>query len=171
MKSESEDKPCRTKTKRFGIPTSASTRPGSGRKPRKIGRPAPASCTEWQPGRRGSGLGRSDAESPDWTTSGPAIPHSAMATGFPAGRTRAGSPGEWPISVARKNGKSGLIAALALAYLVGPLNATLWRGIVVSLDGPLGGRAPGRNRANRQMLRGCRESRSRNTHHLEQSRD
>ena len=38
-----------------------------------------------------------------------------------------------------KNGKSGLIAALALAYLVGPLNATLWRGIVVSLTGILAG--------------------------------
>ena len=43
------------------------------------------------------------------------------------------------LSVARKNGKSGLIAALALAYLVGPLNATLWRGIVVSLTGILAG--------------------------------
>ena len=43
------------------------------------------------------------------------------------------------LSVARKNGKSGLIAALALAYLVGPLNATLWRGIVVSLTGLLAG--------------------------------
>ena len=41
------------------------------------------------------------------------------------------------ISVARKNGKSGAIAALFLACLVGPLNAPLWRGIVVSLTGQL----------------------------------
>ena len=43
------------------------------------------------------------------------------------------------LSVARKNGKSGLIAALLLAYLAGPLNAQLWRGIVVSLTGALAG--------------------------------
>ena len=42
------------------------------------------------------------------------------------------------LSVARKNGKSSLIAALLLAYLVGPLNSRLWRGIVVSLTGHLG---------------------------------
>ena len=30
-----------------------------------------------------------------------------------------------------------MIAALLLAYLAGPLNATLWRGIVVSLAGEL----------------------------------
>ncbi len=41
------------------------------------------------------------------------------------------------LSVARKNGKSGLVAALLLAYLVGPLNQPLWRGIVVSLTGAL----------------------------------
>ena len=41
------------------------------------------------------------------------------------------------LSVARKNGKSGLIAALALAYLAGPLNAEYWRGLVVSLTGGL----------------------------------
>ena len=41
------------------------------------------------------------------------------------------------LSVARKNGKSGLIAALALAYLCGPLNAEYWRGLVVSLTGGL----------------------------------
>ena len=41
------------------------------------------------------------------------------------------------LSVARKNGKSGVIAALALAYLCGPLNAPEWRGIVVSLTGAL----------------------------------
>ena len=43
------------------------------------------------------------------------------------------------LSVARKNGKSGLIAALLLAYLCGPLNRPLWRGIVVSLTGALAG--------------------------------
>ena len=41
------------------------------------------------------------------------------------------------LSIARKNGKSGLVAALALAYLVGPLNAEHWRGLVVSLTGHL----------------------------------
>ena len=41
------------------------------------------------------------------------------------------------MSVARKSGKSGLIATLLLAYLVGPLNTPLWRGIVVSLTGLL----------------------------------
>ena len=41
------------------------------------------------------------------------------------------------LSVARKNGKSGLIAALLLAYLVGPLNVPEWRGLVVSLTGAL----------------------------------
>ena len=43
------------------------------------------------------------------------------------------------LSAARKNGKSGLIAALLLAYLVGPLNSILWRGLVVSLTGILAG--------------------------------
>ena len=33
------------------------------------------------------------------------------------------------LSVSRKNGKSGLIAALFLAYLVGPLNQPEWRGL------------------------------------------
>lgn len=37
------------------------------------------------------------------------------------------------LSVARKNGKSGLIAALLLCHLAGPWNRTLWRGIVTSL--------------------------------------
>ena len=41
------------------------------------------------------------------------------------------------LSIARKNGKSGLVAALVLAYLVGPLNAEHWRGLVVSLTGQL----------------------------------
>ena len=41
------------------------------------------------------------------------------------------------LSVARKNGKSGLIAGLLLAYLVGPLNTPQWRGVVVSLTGAL----------------------------------
>ena len=41
------------------------------------------------------------------------------------------------LSVSRKNGKSGLIAALLLAYLCGPLNGPYWRGIVVSLTGGL----------------------------------
>ena len=37
----------------------------------------------------------------------------------------------------RKLGKSGLIAALLLAYLCGPLNRAGWRAIVVSLTGTL----------------------------------
>ena len=41
------------------------------------------------------------------------------------------------LSVARKNGKSGLISAVLLAYLLGPLNSPRWRGIVVSLTGNL----------------------------------
>ena len=41
------------------------------------------------------------------------------------------------LSVARKNGKSGLIAALALAFLCGPLNVEHWRGLVISLTGGL----------------------------------
>ena len=41
------------------------------------------------------------------------------------------------LSIARKNGKSGLIAALMLCYLVGPLNSEYWRGLVVSLTGNL----------------------------------
>ena len=49
------------------------------------------------------------------------------------------SPGtiEAGLSVARKNGKSGLIASLLLAYLIGPLNVRDWRCIVVSLTGQL----------------------------------
>ena len=41
------------------------------------------------------------------------------------------------LSIARKNGKSGIIAALLLAYLVGPLNVEYWRGLVISLTGAL----------------------------------
>ena len=39
------------------------------------------------------------------------------------------------LSVARKNGKSGLVAALVLAHLVGPLRRPAWRAVVCSLDG------------------------------------
>ena len=41
------------------------------------------------------------------------------------------------LSVARKNGKTGLIAAVCLAYLIGPLNRNEWRAAVCSLTGPL----------------------------------
>ena len=41
------------------------------------------------------------------------------------------------LSVSRKNGKSGVIAALLLAYLAGPLNRPEWRGIVTSMTGEL----------------------------------
>ena len=56
-------------------------------------------------------------------------------------RQAALAPGilEAGLSVPRKNGKSGLVAALVLAYLVGPLNSPQWRGIVASLTGILAG--------------------------------
>ena len=41
--------------------------------------------------------------------------------------------GQAALSVARKNGKSGLVAVLLLAHLVGPLRRSQWRGVVVSL--------------------------------------
>ena len=41
------------------------------------------------------------------------------------------------LSVARKNGKSGVIAAALLCYLAGPLARPNWRAIVVSLTGAL----------------------------------
>lgn len=41
------------------------------------------------------------------------------------------------LSVARKNGKTGLIAVLLLAYLVGPLHREGWRGVVTSMTGEL----------------------------------
>lgn len=41
------------------------------------------------------------------------------------------------LSVARKNGKSGLIAAYVLAHLCGPLNTPNWRCLVTSLRGNL----------------------------------
>ena len=41
--------------------------------------------------------------------------------------------------MSRKNGKTGLIAALCLGYLIGPLRFPLWRGIAVSLTGVLAG--------------------------------
>ena len=44
---------------------------------------------------------------------------------------------EAALCCARKNGKSGLVAALLLAHLVGPLNRHRWRSIVVSLTGTL----------------------------------
>lgn len=44
---------------------------------------------------------------------------------------------EAALSVARKNGKSGVIGASLLSFLAGPLNRPNWRGIVVSLTGLL----------------------------------
>ena len=41
------------------------------------------------------------------------------------------------LSVARKNGKSGLVAALLLAHLVGPLRQPAWRAVVCSLTANL----------------------------------
>ena len=46
---------------------------------------------------------------------------------------------EAALSCARKSGKSGLIAAVILCYLCGPLNQPNWRAIVVSLTGALAG--------------------------------
>ena len=42
------------------------------------------------------------------------------------------------LSVPRKNGKSGLVAALCLAGVCGPLNRPNWQAIVTSLTGALG---------------------------------
>ena len=53
--------------------------------------------------------------------------------------------------------RSGLIAALLLAYLVGPLNqTTLWRGIVVSSDRVACGGTEGCNRTDSQGIGGLR---------------
>ena len=41
------------------------------------------------------------------------------------------------LSIARKNGKSALVAVAALAFLVGPLNRPNWRGVCTSLTGAL----------------------------------
>ena len=41
------------------------------------------------------------------------------------------------LSCGRKNGKSGLVAMLVLAHLVGPLHQPEWRALVVSLTGAL----------------------------------
>lgn len=41
------------------------------------------------------------------------------------------------LSMARKNGKTGLISVLMLSCLVGPLQQINWRGIVASMDGGL----------------------------------
>ena len=51
----------------------------------------------------------------------------------------ASEPGvrEAGLSIARKNGKSGLIAAWLLAHVVGPLNVPEWRCVVASLTGLL----------------------------------
>jgi len=51
------------------------------------------------------------------------------------------SPGvmEAGLSVARKNGKSGLVALAVLGFLCGPLNRENWRGAVTSLTGKLAG--------------------------------
>lgn len=51
----------------------------------------------------------------------------------------ASAPGvrEAGLSVSRKNGKSGIIAAWLLAHLVGPLNVPDWQCVVTSLTGPL----------------------------------
>ena len=41
------------------------------------------------------------------------------------------------MSISRKNGKSGIIAAWLAAHLVGPLNTPDWRGVVASMTGNL----------------------------------
>ena len=46
---------------------------------------------------------------------------------------------EAALCCARKNGKSGLIAAAGLCFLCGPLNRANWRAVVVSLTGALAG--------------------------------
>ena len=57
--------------------------------------------------------------------------HNWLAAAFRPGVREAG------LSIARKNGKSGFIAAVLLGHLVGPFNRTDWRGVVASLTGPL----------------------------------
>lgn len=57
---------------------------------------------------------------PDWQ-------HAFIKDAFETDTIEAG------LCVARKNGKSGLIAALALCHLCGPLNSRMWRGITVSI--------------------------------------
>lgn len=69
-------------------------------------------------------LGGTNFIIPDWQTE---FVRSAMAPGIR----------EAGLSVARKNGKSGLIALLLLAHLIGPLRSPGWRGLVVSLTGRL----------------------------------
>ena len=53
--------------------------------------------------------------------------------------TGAMGPGkrEAGLSCARKNGKTGLVAAIVLAHMVGPLHVPDWRAVVVSLTGSL----------------------------------
>ena len=76
-----------------------------------------------------------------------------MSLSFPPGRSKASRSHieDWEfeflldaegkresgLSCARKNGKSGLIAALFLGYLAGPLNFPDFRGVVASLTGEL----------------------------------
>ena len=45
--------------------------------------------------------------------------------------------GEAGLSIARKNGKSGLIALACMAHMVGPFQRAHWRGVVASLTGEL----------------------------------
>ena len=49
----------------------------------------------------------------------------------------AGNIREAGLSISRKNGKSGLVAALLVAHLVGPANRPDWRCVVASLTGAL----------------------------------
>ena len=53
--------------------------------------------------------------------------------------TGAMGPGkrEAGLSTSRKNGKTGLVAAIVLAHMVGPLRVPDWRAVVVSLTGSL----------------------------------
>ena len=53
--------------------------------------------------------------------------------------TGALGPGVWEsgLSTSRKNGKTGLVSALVLAHLLGPLHRAAWRCVVVSLTGQL----------------------------------
>lgn len=55
-----------------------------------------------------------------------------LAGAFAEGVVEAG------LSVARKNGKSGLVAAILLAHFYAPLRVPGWRGIVTSMTGRLG---------------------------------
>ena len=89
--------------------------------------PTPAELCEWIEGNLKVPTGPLAGQPfrvPDWQ-------REWIAGALADGKREAG------LSVARKNGKSGIIGAVVLAALAGPLNRAGWRGIVTSLRGNL----------------------------------